>query len=177
MRVLSIPTPAIVEIRKHSCSPCPSRLKISNLSYSTLQRIVSNPRALEAYLDCETSAKASSATTVEVDHVQEAIMKPCPASGSKPSTQLSSNRSLDISGGRGDRGTRKRGDGTRLVPKMAAERSVTDGPEKHLRLHSEERCVRSKVARSVMLDMEHEATQVGHCRVDTMAKHLCARVN
>lgn len=39
------------KVRKHSCTPCPSRLKMSNMSYSALQRVVANPRALKAYLD------------------------------------------------------------------------------------------------------------------------------
>lgn len=47
----AIATPFSVKIRKHSCTPCPPRLKISNMSYSALQRVVSNPRALSAYLD------------------------------------------------------------------------------------------------------------------------------
>lgn len=47
----AISTPFAVKVRKYSCTPCPPRLKISNMSYSALQRVVSNPRALRAYLD------------------------------------------------------------------------------------------------------------------------------
>eukprot|EP00903_Cladosiphon_okamuranus_P011029 g10416.t1 len=47
----AISTPFAVKVRKYSCTPCPPRLKISNMSYSALQRVVSNPRALRGYLD------------------------------------------------------------------------------------------------------------------------------
>lgn len=49
----AISTPFTVKVRKFSCTPCPPRLKISNMSYSALQRVVSNPRSLKAYLDDE----------------------------------------------------------------------------------------------------------------------------
>lgn len=49
----AISTPFAVKVRKYSCTPCPPRLKISNMSHSALQRVVSNPRALRAYLDDE----------------------------------------------------------------------------------------------------------------------------
>eukprot|EP00752_Nemacystus_decipiens_P011479 g10191.t1 len=47
----AISTPFAVKVRKYACTPCPPRLKISNMSYSALQRVVSNPRALRGYLD------------------------------------------------------------------------------------------------------------------------------
>ncbi|CAM9334199.1 unnamed protein product, partial [Hapterophycus canaliculatus] len=68
----AIATPFSVKIRKHSCTPCPPKLKISNMSYSALQRVVSNPRALSAYLDDDerNSFRAIGREGAEVDQVQ-----------------------------------------------------------------------------------------------------------
>ncbi|CAM9236760.1 unnamed protein product, partial [Laminaria digitata] len=47
----AIATTFTAKVRKHSCIPCPTRLKLANMSYSALQRVVANPRALAAYID------------------------------------------------------------------------------------------------------------------------------
>ncbi|CAM9445262.1 unnamed protein product, partial [Sphacelaria rigidula] len=64
----AISTPFTAKVRQHTCTPCPQRLKVSNMSYSALQRIVANPRALEAYTDPVSSSTATQSTVPKLGH-------------------------------------------------------------------------------------------------------------